>query len=245
MNIARLALSLIVAAGCVAASCGLSGCAAEKSNDVSSGLKATISESQQRAMTPDQGIARLADGNRRFVSGQSLHRDLPAQRQSTASAQHPFAVVLSCIDSRSAPEIVFDQGIGDVFSPRIAGNYSNADILGSMEFATKVAGARLIVVLGHTECGAVMGACDNVELGNLTTVIQAIRPAVESVSTVPGDRTSGNAKFVMAATEANVRRTVDQIRANSDILRELERTGQIKVVGAMHDLSTGRVAFLN
>lgn len=246
MKICRLALPLVALGGSIATLSGISGCAAESSGHaVSSGLHSPIGEAQQLAMTPDQGIARLADGNRRFVDGRSLDRDLPAQRQATASAQHPFAVVLSCIDSRSAPEIVFDQGIGDIFSPRIAGNYSNADILGSMEFATKVAGARLIVVMGHTECGAVMGACDKVQLGNLTTVIEAIRPAVDSVTSVAGERTSGNKRFVLAVTEANVRHTVAQIRANSDILRELEQSGQIRVVGAMHDLNTGRVEFLN
>jgi carbonic anhydrase len=154
-------------------------------------------------------------------------------------------VVLSCIDSRSAPEIVFDQGIGDVFAPRIAGNYVNTDILGSMEFATKVAGARVVVVMGHTECGAVKGACDNVELGNLTTVIHAIRPAVDETTHVAGARSSENHAFVLAVTEANVRRTVNRIRTESPILRDLEQSGRIRVVGAMHDLQTGRVTFLN
>ncbi|TVQ64504.1 MAG: carbonic anhydrase [Phycisphaerales bacterium] len=242
----RLIRSFVVLAGslgALAAFTGVAGCATERAGGAAR-LKSTMDASKQRAMTPDQGIARLAEGNRRFVRGESLQRDLPAQRASTASGQHPFAVVLSCIDSRTAPETVFDQGIGDVFSPRIAGNYANADILGSMEFATKVAGARLIVVLGHTECGAVKGACDDVRLGNLTTVIEAIRPAVESVDNVRGERNSGNKQFVLAATEANVRRTVTEIRANSEILRELERTGAIKVVGAMYDIGSGDVVFL-
>lgn len=245
MKNVRLTMPFIIVISSLAMLAGIAGCAAEQSGGVSSGLKLTIDEAQQQAMAPDQAIARLAEGNRRFVRGDSLRRDLPAQRLATAHAQHPFAVVLSCIDSRSAPEIVFDQGIGDIFSPRIAGNYSNTDILGSMEFATKVAGARLIVVLGHTECGAVQGACDNVQLGNLTAVIQAIRPAVDSVSDVPGDRASSNEQFVLAATEANVRRTVAQIRANSEIIRDLERSGRIKVVGAMHNLQSGQVDFLN
>jgi len=240
MNSRRLVLPLAVV---VAACASLSGCSTSKHGVAD--LSSTMSAAEQQAMTPDQGLARLAEGNRRFVSGNSLHRDLPAQRHATASGQHPFAVVLSCIDSRTAPEVVFDQGIGDVFSPRIAGNYSNADILGSMEFATKVAGARLIVVMGHTECGAVKGACDDVQLGNLTTVMQAIRPAVASVSYPTNNRTSSNKQFVHDVTEANVRRTVEQIRVNSDILRELEQSGQIRIVGAMYDLKSGQVTFLN
>jgi carbonic anhydrase len=204
-----------------------------------------MSQSRQQSMTPDEALARLAEGNERFVSGASLRRDFKAQRQATASGQHPFAVVLSCIDSRSGPEIVFDQGIGDLFVPRVAGNYATADILGSMEFATKIAGARAVVVMGHSECGAVKGACDNVELGNLTTVIQAIRPAVDEVTNVPGERSSHNAGFVHAATENNVRRAVATIRRDSEILRELEQEGRITIVGAMHDLATGRVTFLN
>ncbi len=218
----------------------LTGCAGHRA-----GLTATMTAQQQQAMTPDQALARLTEGNRRFATGTSLQRDLSAQKRETATGQHPFAVVLSCIDSRSAPEIVFDQGIGDIFVPRIAGNYATTDILGSMEFATKVAGARVIVVVGHTECGAVKGACDDVRLGNLTTVIQAIRPAVDEVSNVPGDRASSNPSFVLAATEQNVRRTVLKIRSESEILRDLERSGQIRIVGAMHDLATGRVTYLN
>lgn len=221
------------------------GCASNRAGEGSAALSTTVSEAQQRAMTPDQALNRLTEGNSRFVSGHHLNRNLSDQRVAAASGQHPFAVVLSCIDSRSAPEIVFDQGIGDVFVPRVAGNYATPDILGSMEFATKVAGARVIVVVGHSECGAVKGACDNVQMGNLSTVINAIRPAVDSVSNVPGERNSKNHEFVMAATEANVRRTVAKIRSDSEILRELERSGQIKIVGAMQDLASGRVTFLN
>jgi carbonic anhydrase len=203
----------------------------------------TIDKAEQSTITPDAALARLEEGNRRFVSGESLRRDYPAQVKATASGQYPMAVVLSCIDSRSGPEIVFDQGIGDLFVARVAGNYVQADILGSMEFATKVAGAKLIVVMGHTECGAIKGACDNVELGNLTTVIQALRPAVDDVKDIQDDRTSKNKKFVQLVAEANVRRTVAKIREDSPILRELEQSGQIKIVGAMNDLSTGLVTF--
>lgn len=232
-------LALVLAVGGSIAGCAHNDAAKPSVNS------ATMTREQQQAMSPDAAVARLKAGNARFASGTSLHTDYAAQKRATATAQYPFAVVLSCIDSRCAPEIVFDQGIGDVFVPRIAGNYANTDILGSMEFATKVAGARAIVVVGHTGCGAVMGACDNVELGNLTTVIQAIRPAVNQVNNVPGERTSGNAKFVHAVTEENVRLTVAKIRNDSPILRDLETNGQIKIVGAMHDLATGKVTFLN
>ncbi|MDZ4831331.1 MAG: carbonic anhydrase family protein [Phycisphaerae bacterium] len=208
-------------------------------------MSATTTKAEQQAMTPDQAVARLAAGNKRFVAGQSENRDYVAQARTTASGQYPFAVVLSCIDSRAAPEIVFDQGIGDVFVPRIAGNYVQADILGSMEFATKVAGAKVIVVVGHSECGAVKGACDDVQLGNLTTVIQAIRPAVKSVQNVSGERNSSNHEFVREVTVKNVQLTVEKIRTDSPILRELEQSGQIKIVGAMYDLATREVVWLN
>ena len=238
-NLTLGATLLLVALGSAA------GCAHNKDHASANLNAATMTKAEQQAMTPDAAIARLKAGNARFAGGMSVHNDYVAQKTATAKGQFPFAVVLSCIDSRCAPEIVFDQGIGDVFVPRIAGNYANTDILGSMEFATKVAGARAIVVVGHTECGAVKGACDNVELGNLTTVIQAIRPAVNDVNNIPGERNSSNAKFVHAVTEENVRLTVAKIRTDSPILRDLEANGQIKIVGAMHDLATGKVTFLN
>jgi carbonic anhydrase len=224
----------------VAAAGGLTGCAQQPGEPL---VASTIDKAQQSAITPDEALARLKKGNERFVGGQSLHRDYPAQVTATAGGQYPMAVVLSCIDSRSAPEIVFDQGLGDLFVARVAGNYATADILGSMEFATKVAGAKLVVVMGHTECGAIKGACDNVDMGNLTTVIQALRPAVDDVKDAAGDRTSKNKKFVQLVAEANVRRTVAKIRQESPILRELEQSGQIKIVGAMHDISSGQVSF--
>jgi carbonic anhydrase len=205
---------------------------------------ATFDKLQQDAITPDAALKLLMEGNHRFVSGSSLHRDYPAQVKATSGGQYPFAVVLSCLDSRSAPEIVFDRGIGDLFVARVAGNYATADIVGSMEFATKVSGAKLILVLGHTECGAIKGACDNVELGNLTTVMRAIQPAVNEVTSVPGERSSKNKQFVMAVAQANVRRTVANIRATSPILSDLEKAGQLKIVGAMQDISTGEVTLI-
>jgi carbonic anhydrase len=198
----------------------------------------------QEEMTPDEALARLTAGNERFAAGANVHHDYRHEAEASLEHQYPFAAVISCMDSRSAPEIVFDQGIGDIFVARVAGNYAPVDIAGSMEYATKVAGAKLIVIMGHTSCGAVKGACDNVQLGNLTTVIQAIRPAVDEVQNIPGERNSKNKEFVDAVVRANVRRTVVHLREESPILSEMERSGQIKIVGAVHDLATGKVTIL-
>jgi carbonic anhydrase len=230
------ALSLLMVAG-------LFGCADGTTPPAT--VSSTIDKAEQSAITPDEALARLKDGNQRFVTADSLRRDYPAQVKATSSGQYPFAAVLSCMDSRSSPEIVFDQGIGDLFVVRIAGNYAQPDIMGSLEYATKVAGAKLVVVMGHTECGAIKGACDGVQMGNLTTVIQALQPAVDDVKDIQGDRTSKNKAFVLLVTEANVRRTVAKLRADSPILRELEQSGQIKIVGAIHDISTGQVTFFD
>ena len=186
----------------------------------------------------------LKAGNERFVSGNLIDRDYAAQVSETASGQFPFAVVLGCIDSRVPPELVFDQGIGDIFSPRIAGNFVNPDILGSMEFATKVAGSKAIVVLGHTSCGAVKGACDRVELGNLTGMLDNIMPAVNAVTEIPGERNSSNAAFVDAVAHKNVQMTIADILDQSPVMRELVDLGELSVVGAIHDVSTGRVTFM-
>lgn len=228
----------------VASAASLCGCASH-SRSASGPVAGPVTKAEQQAMTPQQALDRLAAGNERFVAGKSMHRNFPEQVRATAPGQFPYAVVLSCMDSRSAPEIIFDQGLGDLFVPRLAGNYVQADMLGGMEFATKVSGARLIVVVGHSACGAVMGACDNVELGNLTTVIQAIRPAVANVQTNSADRSSANPAFVRAVTIENVRLAVAKIRSDSPILRDLEQSGQIKIVGAMHELDTGKVVWLN
>ncbi len=196
------------------------------------------------AMTPDQALALLRAGNERFVTGRMLERDLAAQVRATASGQYPFAVVLGCIDSRVPPELVFDQGIGDIFSARIAGNFANTDLIGSLEFATKLAGAKLIVVLGHTECGAIKGACDNAQLGNLTTTLSKIMPAVYTVTGVQGDRSSKNRAFVREVTRENVRLNVQALTDRSAVLRGLVDGNRIKVVGAMHDVDSGRVSLL-
>ncbi len=197
----------------------------------------------QAAMTPDVVLRLLKEGNQRFVNGTMLVRDYRAQVAGTAGGQYPYAVILGCVDSRVPPELVFDQGIGDVFAPRIAGNFVNTDILGSMEFATAVAGAKLIVVLGHTECGAVKGACDGVELGNLTQTLSNISPAVYSVRGFDGQRTSKNKDFVDAVTHANVDLAVKSIVNRSPVIADLVAKGQLKVVGAVHDVATGIVTF--
>ena len=165
-------------------------------------------------------------------------------QRTTAAGQYPHAVILSCIDSRAPAEIIFNAGLGDLFNARIAGNIADTDLVGSMEFACAVSGAKLVLVMGHTSCGAIKGACDHVELGNLTGLLQKIEPAVASVHDVPGERNSKNTAFVEAVAQANVRLTVERIRELSPILRDLETTGKIQVVGSIYDLDTGRVRFL-
>ncbi|AKS41204.1 carbonic anhydrase family protein [Wenzhouxiangella marina] len=205
----------------------------------------TFDQASQSALTPDEALQLLIDGNARFVAGESIERDLIEQQRETAGGQYPFAVVLSCLDSRSAPEVVFDQGVGDIFVGRVAGNVVDTNLLGSFEFATAAAGSKLIVVMGHTACGAVMGACDGVEVGNLTALLDEIEPAIDAVSTPVGtDRSSANAEFVNRVAETNVRMQVNELLRRSDVIRGLVEQGQVKVVGAIHDLATGEVRFL-
>lgn len=204
----------------------------------------TQTAESQAALTPAEALEMLKEGNARFVSGEMLDRDYMAQVAQTATGQFPFAVVLGCIDSRVPPELVFDQGIGDLFAPRIAGNFENTDILGSMEFATAVAGSKVVVVLGHTSCGAVKGACDNVELGNLTHTLAHIAPAVYAVrDDIEGPYTSSNPTFVQEVAELNVERTVQDIVERSSVMTDLVRAGDLIVIGAMHDVATGEVTF--
>jgi len=165
-------------------------------------------------------------------------------QRTTAAGQYPHAVVLSCIDSRAPAEIIFDAGLGDLFNARIAGNIADTDLVGSMEFACAVSGAKLVLVMGHTSCGAIKGACDHIELGNLSSLLKKIQPAVSSVRDLPGERNSKNKDFVEAVGEANVRLTVGRIRELSPILRELENAGKIQIAGCIYDLDTGRVRFL-
>ena len=196
-------------------------------------------------LTPASALEILVDGNARFCANLKANRNLLQQVNETSEGQWPFAVVLSCIDSRTSAELIFDQGLGDVFSVRIAGNFLNNDILGSMEFGCHVAGAKLILVLGHSHCGAIMGACDGVELGHLTGMLQKIRPAMDSVKSPedPAERCSANAGFVDAVAHENVLRGVHGIVEQSDVLRKMRDAGSIDVVGGMYDTTTGEVTF--
>ena len=207
---------------------------------------ATMTQTAQKATTPGQALKKLKEGNERFVSGKPLKRNYLAQVNETSKGQYPYASVVSCLDSRTSTELIFDQGIGDVFNARVAGNIVNPDILGSLEFASKAAGSKLVVVVGHTSCGAVKGACDHVELGNLTGLLNKIEPAVAATPSVGGtDRSSKNGEFVDAAAKQNVRTAMANIRRNSPILRQMEKEGQIQIVGGMHDITTGNVTFFN
>jgi carbonic anhydrase len=198
----------------------------------------------QAATTPDQAVQLLVDGNARFAAGASLHCDLLGEMKATAEKQTPFACVLACIDSRSAPELVFDQQVGDIFVARVAGNVPTAEILGSFEYAAKVAGAKAIIVLGHNHCGAVKGAVDKADVGaNLTTLLNEIEPAV-AATPLEGERSSKNHHFVEAVAETNVRFSVAAMTERSTVLKELVDTGALKVIGALYDIETGKVTFL-
>jgi carbonic anhydrase len=203
------------------------------------------SKACQSAVTPDQVLDALKQGNQRFAQGLMTQRSYSTQVRETAAGQFPVASIVSCIDSRVPAEIVFDRGIGDVFNARVAGNIVNPDILGSLEYASKVAGSKLIVVLGHSHCGAIKGTCDGVKMGNLTGLLAKIQPAVNAVHTKPGeDRTSKNHHFVEEVAERNVKDTVQAIRKHSHILQDMEAQGEIGIVGAMYDVETGQVAWL-
>ena len=208
-------------------------------------MEAQTKEAQDK-MTPDKSLSELRLGNQRFVNKNQLNRDLLQQVKQTSTGQYPFATILSCIDSRVSSELIFDQGIGDIFSVRIAGNFVNEDILGSMEFACKLAGTKLILVLGHTACGAVKGACDHARLGNLTALINKIEPAVEAViePKEESQRNSSNINFVNSVAEKNVEMTISNIRSSSPVLAEMEEQGSIKIIGGMYDIDTGIVHFI-
>lgn len=209
-------------------------------------MKAHTKETQA-AISPLDAVEILKEGNRRFVKNQHAERDLLEQVSDTSGGQYPFATILSCIDSRVSAELIFDQGVGDIFSARVAGNIVNADLLGSMEFACKLAGTKLLLVLGHTSCGAVKGAVDNAQLGNLTTLLSKIQPAVSAV-TEPADagsRTSGNLIFVDNVARKNVALTIENIRRDSPVLKEMEDSGDIRIMGGMYDINTGKVSFFD
>lgn len=207
-------------------------------------MKAHTKESQA-TMTPEKALQFLKEGNVRFQSNLKANRNLLEQVNDTSEGQFPFATILSCIDSRVSAELVFDQGLGDIFSVRIAGNFVNEDILGSMEFACKLAGTKLIVVLGHTSCGAIKGACDHAEMGNLTKLIEKITPAVNAIKEPQDEslRTSKNLDFVDSVSKKNVELTINRIHEESPILSEMENNGEIMIVGAMYDINTGAVTF--
>lgn len=208
------------------------------------GQAVTQNQETQAATSPAHALQMLKDGNARFVEGKLLNRDLMQQVKATGPGQFPFAAIVGCIDSRASNELIFDQGIGDIFSARIAGNFVNDDILGSLEFACAAAGAKLILVIGHTDCGAIRGACDDVVLGNLTQTLANIKPAVAAVTGFESDRTSSNEAFVQAVADKNVTLTMQRIRERSPILRDLADKGTIAITGAMYDVSTGRVTFV-
>ncbi|MEQ8770883.1 MAG: carbonic anhydrase family protein [Phycisphaerales bacterium] len=220
----------------------LGGCS---SSPMSSGSDAVTTQAMQQAMSPDDVIRDLQRGNERFLDQRLTERAWLGQVRATASGQYPKAIVLSCLDSRVPPELIFDQGIGDIFVGRVAGNFENVDMLGSMEFGTAAAGSKAIVVLGHSACGAVKGAIDDVKLGNLTETLANIQPAVMDASRGRARGTSGDTAFVDAVVEANVRRTVADIQSRSPVIADRVASGQLKVVGAVYDLETGRVTWLD
>lgn len=202
----------------------------------------TLTKEVQAAITPKMALKLLKEGNQRFVNNLKINRNLLQQANETSDGQHPFAVILSCIDSRTSAELIFDQGLGDIFSVRIAGNIVNEDILGSMEFGCKAAGSKIIVVLGHSKCGAVKGACDHVEMGNLTALLSKIQPAIDAEKSET-KRDSSNDSFVDKVTALNVKKNVTAIMDRSPILAQMIEKGEIGIIGANHDITTGEVTF--
>ncbi len=204
----------------------------------------THTKETQATTTPQMALEFLREGNHRFINNLRSNRNLLQQINETRDGQFPFAAVLSCIDSRTSAELIFDQGLGEIFSIRIAGNVVNEDILGSMEFACNIAGSKLIVILGHTKCGAIRGACDNVQMGNLSTLLNKIQPSVYYERTISENRTAENAEFVEKVSRIQVKRSVEEIIERSVILREMIEKGEIGLIGALYDVETGIVEFL-
>jgi len=216
----------------------------QSASDAKPLVNRVLTQAEQDELTPDQVITLLKEGNQRFVSGTLTSRNHSKKVRESALGQYPKAIILSCVDSRIPVEDVFDRGIGDIFVARIAGNFENTDILGSMEFACKVSGSKLVFVLGHEHCGAIRGAIDGVKLGNITSMLANIEPAINHFEKYDGKKTSKNKEFVEMVTEQNVRGTIDRIRKNSPILKELETQGEIKIVGGIYNMDTGTVSFL-
>jgi carbonic anhydrase len=203
----------------------------------------TMSDTLLATLTPSTIEEKLKAGNERFLSGKMLHRQYMQQVALTSGGQHPFAIVVSCIDSRNPAELIFDQGIGDIFNARVAGNFVNTDILGSIEYACKVAGAKFILVMGHTQCGAIKSACDHVELGNITALLSNLKPALDSVPGFGDSRNSKNADFVQAVAKENVMLTQEKILENSPIIKKMVSENQVQIEGCMYDIKTGKVEF--
>ncbi|HEY0731750.1 MAG TPA: carbonic anhydrase family protein [Chitinophagaceae bacterium] len=203
----------------------------------------TLTKEMQAQLSPSKAIELLKEGNKRFVNNLKINRNLLQQVNETSDGQYPFAFILSCIDSRTSAELIFDQGLGDIFSCRIAGNILNEDILGSMEFACKVAGSKVVIVLGHTKCGAIKGACDDVKLGNLSTLLKKVKPAIEAERSTKQNRTASNGEFVENVAALNVRHTLSQIPVKSPVIAELVKNGEIALIGAMYNVETGSVEF--
>lgn len=203
----------------------------------------TLNKELQQTITPEKALHLLQQGNERFMNNLKVNRNLLEQVNDTRDGQWPFAVILSCMDSRTSAELIFDQGLGDIFSVRVAGNIINDDILGSMEFACKVVGSKLIVVLGHTKCGAIKGACDQVQMGHLSGLLSKIIPATEEEKDTKENRTSSNETFVEKVAEINVKRSVEEILTKSTIIKELIENGQVGIIGAMYDVTSGQVTF--
>ena len=204
-----------------------------------------LTKEEQDKLTPDSVLEALREGNKRFVTGNLTIRDHNEQVRKSVQGQYPKAIVLSCVDSRVPVEDVFDRGIGDLFVARVAGNFVNEDILGSMEFATKIAGAKLILVMGHEHCGAVKAAINNVQLGNITSLVNNIKPAVKISGKFEGEKSADNPQYVHEVCQNNVHNTVSQIRKRSSIIKNLEKEGKIKIVGAMYDMDSGKVEFFD
>ena len=205
----------------------------------------THSKETQDTLTPDLALEILKQGNERFVGNLKANRNLLQQVNETSTGQFPFATILSCMDSRTSAELIFDQGLGDVFSIRVAGNVLNDDILGSMEYASQVVGAKVIVVLGHTRCGAIIGACNHVKLGHLTSLLSKIEPAIEEEKTTASDRDGSNHEFVNNVSKLNVQLTIDRIRQESSLINELEEQKKIKIIGGVYDVDNGKVTFFD
>lgn len=203
-----------------------------------------INDEAQKNLTPEQIIQGMKEGNERYVKNELTPRDYQAQVKATANGQYPEAIVISCVDSRVPVEKVFDKGVGDIFVARVAGNFVNEDILGSSEFATAVAGSKVVVVMGHEACGAVKAAIDGVEMGNITAMLDKIEPAIDMTASYQGDRTTNNNEYVTEVVNNNVLNTIEEMRDNSPIIAELERNGEVVIAGAFYDLDTGKVTFI-